>query len=156
MANYLIRWGKAGEFGDFHSSADHRFEVEAPDIDSAFKKAMEEHAYPEFESVKLFNDGFNWFDDKVFDNPHYTPAPKEDAPATRSTVNPENQPSDQSEDMSTDSPYDETVRLLQQIEGNTRRAAEQSKKAADWTRFLAAPLLGGMIVGILMALKECS
>ena len=158
MANYQIRWGKRGQEGGVHLSTESpRLEVEAKDIDSGFKKAMEEHAYPEFECVKLFNTGINFFDDKVFDNPHYAPASTKIAPPIESMVDPEiGQPSDQSEDISTDSPYDETVRLLQQIEENTRRAAEQSTKAADWLRFLSMPLLIALIVGIIISLKECS
>lgn len=132
-------------------------ELEAPDIDSAFENAMKEHIYTEFECVKLFNTGINFFDNKAFDNPHFAPASTKSPPPTKSTVDPEiGQPSDQSKDISTDSPYDETVRLLQVIEKNTRHAAEQSKKAADWLRFLSMPLLIATIVGIIISLKECS
>ena len=158
MPKYQILWGNKDEEGKVSlpmESPD--FEVEAADIDSAFGKAMKEHVYPEFECVRLFNRGINFFDNKSFDNPHFHSVSTKSAPPTESMVDPEiGQPPDQSEDISTDSPYDETVRLLQQIEENTRRAAEQSTKAADWLRFLSMPLLIALIVGIIISLKECS
>jgi hypothetical protein len=159
MRDYSIRWGKKGEMGGIIIPIEcPECEVEACDIDSAFQIAMEKHVYPEFDCVKIYDLGpFSFWRDKIFDNPHFDPASAKIAPPTESMVDPEiGQPPDQSEDISTDSPYDETVRLLQQIEENTRRAAEQSTKAADWLRFLSMPLLFALIVGIIIGLKECS
>jgi len=159
MPIYNVIWKKTKRGGYVHKQ---NSEVEAYDIKSAMELATKLDPNPDIPYIYLDNASLlSWFDNETFENPNYIPTSnsRKETSEIKETEGEESLTEIQSEispENVDTSPYDMTVKLLERIEENTRRTAEQSKKAADWTRFLAMPLLGGLIVGILMALKECS